>query len=90
MIYPEGYWNLDDNGKADERHNADSHNLENWLIQDFNTGVFRLAKETGCEIVPTVLHYDEQREKKCYASRGTPFRVSEKDDILHKKTNCLK
>ena len=38
IIYPEGYWNLDDNGLADERHKADDHNSENWLIQDLNIG----------------------------------------------------
>lgn len=89
IIYPEGYWNLDDNGEADEKHDADSHNSENWLIQDFNIGVFRLAQETGCEIVPTVLHYDEQGEKKCYASRGTPVRVLEDEDIFDKKDKLL-
>ena len=40
---------LEHNGEADERHGADAHNSENWLIQDFNLGIFRLAKETGCD-----------------------------------------
>ena len=34
IIYPEGYWNLADNGEADNRHGADGHSSENWLIQD--------------------------------------------------------
>lgn len=89
IIYPEGYWNLDDNGEADERHEADAHNSENWLIQDFNTGAFRLAQETGCEIVPIVLHYDEVGKKKCYGSRGKAFRVTSEDDILEKKNELL-
>jgi len=89
IIYPEGYWNLDDNGEADERHEADAHNSENWLIQDFNVGAFRLAQETGCEIVPVVLHYDEVGKKKCYGSRGKAFRVTSEDDILEKKDELL-
>lgn len=89
IIYPEGYWNLDDNGDADERHEADAHNSENWLIQDFNIGAFRLAKEIGCEIVPVALHYDEVGKKKCYGSRGKAFRVTSEDDILEKKDELL-
>lgn len=89
IIYPEGYWNLDDNGEADERHLADAHNSENWLIQDLNIGAFRLAQETGCEIVPVVLHYDEIGKKKCYGSRGKAFCVTSEDDILEKKDELL-
>ena len=89
IIYPEGYWNLDDRGDADERHGADGHNSENWLIQDFNIGIFRLAQETGCEIVPTVLHYDEHKKKICYGRRGMPFAVLKDDDIFEKKEQLL-
>ena len=89
IIYPEGYWNLDDNGESDERHGADGHNSENWLIQDFNIGIFRLAQETGCEIVPTVLHYDEHKKKICYGRRGMPFAVHKDDDIFEKKEQLL-
>ncbi|MGM9589226.1 MAG: lysophospholipid acyltransferase family protein [Faecousia sp.] len=89
IIYPEGYWNLDDNGEADECHGADGHNSENWLIQDINVGILRLAKETGCEIVPTVLHYDEFQKKRCYASRGVPFRVTASDDVFVKKDELV-
>ncbi len=89
IIFPEGYWNLDDNGLADERHLAQDHNSENWLIQDINLGAIRLAKETGCEIVPTVLHYDEVKEKKCYAKRGTPITVGKDDNIFEKKYQVL-
>ena len=70
IIYPEGYWNFADDGQADERHLADGHNSESWLMQDINIGILRLAKETGCEIVPTILHYDEVGKKRCYAHRG--------------------
>lgn len=89
IIYPEGYWNLDDNGEADERHGADGHNSENWLIQDFNIGIFRLAQETGCEIVPTVLHYDEHGKKVCYGRRGKVITVKADDDIFEKKEQLL-
>ncbi len=89
IIYPEGYWNLDDNGEADERHGADGHNSANWLIQDFNIGIFRLAKETGCEIVPTVLHYDECQNKTCYGCRGKPLTVRADDDVFEKKEQLL-
>ena len=89
IIYPEGYWNLADNGQADERHLADGHNSECWLVQDINVGSLRLAKETGCEIVPTILHYDEVGKKRCYAYRGKSFWVSKKDDIFVKKDELI-
>lgn len=89
IIYPEGYWNLNDDGQADSCHGADGHNSENWLIQDINLGSLRLAKETGCEIVPTILHYDEYRKKRCYASRGEPFRVSKEDNLFEKKNELV-
>ena len=89
IIYPEGYWNLDDNGEADERHGADGHHSDNWLIQDFNIGIFRLAQETGCEIVPTVLHYDEHGKKMCYGRRGKPVSVNADDDIFERKEALL-
>lgn len=85
IIYPEGYWNLDDDGKATARHAADGHNSENWLMQDFNIGAFRLAQETGCEMVPTVLHYDEVGKKRCYGQRGNIFKISKDDDVFAKK-----
>lgn len=89
IIYPEGYWNLEDNGEADERHGADGHRSDNWLIQDFNIGIFRLAQETGCEIVPTVLHYDEHGKNVCYGCRGTPVAVDPGDDVFEKKDQLL-
>lgn len=89
IIYPEGYWNLDDDGERDERHPADSHNSENWLIQDLNVGIFRLARETGCEIVPTVLQYNDGPEKVCYLSRGAPFTVAPWQDVYARKNEFL-
>lgn len=89
IIYPEGYWNLADDGQADGCHLADGHNSENWLIQDVNIGILRLAKETGCEIVPTILHYDEIGGKRCYAHRGKGIQVGEQDDIFEKKDELV-
>lgn len=89
IIYPEGYWNLADDGQADENHLADGHNSENWLIQDINIGILRLAKETGCEIIPTILHYDEVNKKRCYAHRGKAFCVKKEDDIFIKKDELV-
>lgn len=89
IIFPEGYWNLADNGLSDSRHNADDHNSESWLIQDINTGVVRLAQETGCQIVPSILHYDEFGTKMCYGKRGKAITVSKEDDILTKKDEVV-
>ena len=88
-VYAEGYWNLDDDGLADDRHLADDHKSENWLVQDLNIGPIRLAKETGCPIIPTILHYDELRGKKCYSKKGQPFYVEPNDDIFEKKDELL-
>lgn len=89
IIFPEGYWNLNDNGKADERHGADDHNSENWLIQDLNIGALRLAKETGSPIVPVILHYDEFKRKMCYSKKGDAFYVTNDDDVFEKKRHLL-
>lgn len=89
IIFPEGYWNLNDDGLSDEKHNADDHNSESWLIQDINIGIIRLAKETGCPIVPTILHYDEVNQKVCYSKRGKPFYVLSEDDIFIKKDELV-
>ncbi len=89
IIFPEGYWNLKDNGQRDERHLADDHHSENWLVQDINIGAVRLAKETGCMIVPAILHYDEIGKKMCYGRRGKPITVSKDDDIFEKKNEVV-
>lgn len=89
IIFPEGYWNLSDNGQKDSKHGADSHNSENWLIQDINIGAIRLAKETGCDIIPTILHYDEINKKICYAKRGQSISISKDDDIIKKKDEIM-
>ncbi len=88
-IFPEGYFNIADDGEMDRTHGADSHNSDSWLVQDLNTGTFRLAQETGCEIVPVVLHYDETNGNKCYYHRGRPVTVSADDNIVEKKDQLL-
>lgn len=88
-VYPEGYWNLDDDGLTDGRHLSDCHNSECWLIQDINIGAVRLAKETGFPIVPVILHYDEENGKKCYSIRGEEFFVGKYDDIFEKKDELV-
>ena len=89
IIFPEGYWNLADDGLSDERHKADDHNSENWLIQDINVGVIIVAQETGCPSIPTVMHYDEVKGKKCFSKKGTPFYVEKNDDIFLKKNQLV-
>ena len=89
IIYPEGYWNLDDNGLSDDRHLSDDHNSENWLIQDINIGVIRLAKEMGCPIIPVILHYDEITKKRCYSKIGKEYFINKDDDIFVKKDEIV-
>lgn len=89
LIYSEGYWNLDDDGISDGIHGSDCHNSECWLIQDLNIGALRLAKEIGCPIVPTILHYDEIGSKKCFSKRGEKFYIGKNDDIFKKKDELL-
>ena len=89
IIYSEGYWNLDDDGITDGIHASDAHNSECWLIQDINIGAIRLAKETGCPVVPTILHYDEIGKKRCYSKRGRIIYVGKDDDIFSKKDEVI-
>lgn len=89
IIYPEGYWNLTDDGESDRCHGADRHNSDSWLVQDLNLGAFRLAQETGCEIVPVILHYDEIGKKVCYGHRGAPVKVAPEADIIKIKDDFL-
>ncbi len=89
FVYPEGYFNIADDGQADARHGADDHNSDSWLIQDMNMGIFRLAQETGSEIVPLILHYDTVGENICYGHRGTPLSVGTEDNIFEKKNQLV-
>ncbi len=85
IVFPEGYWNLADDGQADACHAADGHNSENWPIQDFNIGAFRLAQEMGADIVPLVLHYDEVKKRRCYVRRCAPVQVASQEDVFAQK-----
>lgn len=89
ILFPEGYWNLDDDGEKDECHKADAHNSENWLIQDINIGAIRAAQETKAPIIPCVLHYDECNSKMCYSKKSSPIYVSPSDDIFAKKDEVV-
>lgn len=89
IIFPEGYWNIADDGEKDDVHGADGHNSDSWLVQDLNIGAFRLAQETECEIVPVILHYDETKGNICYGHRGQPFTVGKNDDVFQKKDRFL-
>ncbi|MFI3250015.1 MAG: lysophospholipid acyltransferase family protein [Eubacteriales bacterium] len=89
ILFPEGYLNILDDGLTKAGIGADGHNSETWLIQDFNIGVFRLAQETGCEIVPTIFHYDEIGKKTCYAKRSSPIKVQNDDDLFRKKDELM-
>ena len=88
-IFPEGYWNLADDGLKDETHEADCHDSECWLMQDINIGALRLAKETGSPIVPVILHYDEVGKKRCYSKRGSEFYINSDDDVFKKKDELM-
>lgn len=85
IIYPEGYWNLADDGLKDSKHSADDHHSDSWLIQDFNIGIFKLAKDTGAQIVTTTLHYDETNKKRCYAKRDKAFLIKSDEDVFLEK-----
>lgn len=89
IIFPEGYWNLADDGLCDGRHESDCHNSECWLIQDFNIGSFRLAQEIGAKIVPLVLHYDELKTMTCYAKRCEAESILPNDDVFLRKNEIL-
>ena len=56
VMFPEGTWNL----------------TENQLILPMKWGIIDIAKETGAQIIPTVLEYDREK-KKCFARFGVPM-----------------
>ncbi|MGM9589225.1 MAG: lysophospholipid acyltransferase family protein [Faecousia sp.] len=62
VMFPEGTWNL----------------TENQLMLPMKWGVIDVAKETGAQIVPTVLEYS-RGEKKCFVRFGEPMVVSPED-----------
>lgn len=62
VMFPEGTWNL----------------TENQLMLPMKWGIIDIAKETGAQVVPTVLEYDRE-QKKCFVRFGTPMIFSPKD-----------
>lgn len=63
VMFPEGTWNL----------------TENKLMLPMKWGIIDIAKETGAQIIPTVLEYD-RGQKKCYVRFGEPLIFSAEDN----------
>lgn len=63
VMFPEGTWNL----------------TENQLMLPMKWGIIDIAKETGAQIIPTVLEYDRE-QKKCLVRFGTPMIFSPEDN----------
>lgn len=62
VMFPEGTWNL----------------TENQLMLPMKWGIIDIAKETGAQIVTTVLEYDRE-QKKCFVRFGAPLTFSPED-----------
>lgn len=63
LMFPEGTWNL----------------TENQLMLPMKWGVMDVAKETGAQIVPTVLEYSRE-QKQCFVRFGKSMVVSPEDN----------
>ena len=63
VMFPEGTWNL----------------TENQLMLPMKWGIIDIAKETGAQIIPTLLEYDRE-EKKCFVWFGAPLVVSPEEN----------
>ena len=62
VMFPEGTWNL----------------TENQLMLPMKWGIIDIAKETGAQIIPTVLEYDREK-KKCFVRFGVPMVFTPED-----------
>ena len=62
VMFPEGTWNL----------------TENQLMLPMKWGIIDIAKETGAQIVPTLLEYHRE-QKKCFVRFGSPMTFSPED-----------
>ena len=62
VMFPEGTWNL----------------TENQLILPMKWGIIDIAKETGAQIIPTVLEYDREK-KKCFVRFDVPMVFAPED-----------
>ena len=63
VMFPEGTWNL----------------TENQLMLPMKWGIIDIARETGAQIIPTVLEYDRE-QKKCFVRFGEPMVFSPEDN----------
>ena len=59
VMFPEGTWNL----------------TENQLMLPMKCGIIDIAKETGAQIMPTLLEYDRE-QKRCFVRFDTPMTFS--------------
>lgn len=62
LWFPEGTWNL----------------TPSQLMMPMKWGIIDVAKETGAQIIPTVLEYSRE-QKKCFVRFGKPMVVSPED-----------
>ena len=62
VMFPEGTWNL----------------TENQLMLPMKWGIIDIAKETGAQIIPTVLEYDREK-KKCFVRFDMPMVFAPED-----------
>lgn len=62
VMFPEGTWNL----------------TENQLMLPMKWGIIDIAKETGAQIIPTVLEYDREK-KKCFVRFDVPMVFTPED-----------
>lgn len=63
VMFPEGTWNL----------------TENQLMLPMKWGIIDIAKETGAQIIPTLLEYDRE-QKQCHVRFGAPLVFSAEDN----------
>ena len=62
VMFPEGTWNL----------------TENQLMLPMKWGIIDIAKETGAQIIPTVMEYDREK-KKCFVRFDVPMVFTPED-----------
>lgn len=63
VMFPEGTWNL----------------TENQMMLPMKWGIIDIARETGAQIIPTVLEYDREK-KKCFVRFGEPMLFLSEDN----------
>lgn len=63
VMFPEGTWNL----------------TENQLMLPMKWGIIDISKQTGAQIIPTILEYDRE-QKTCFVRFGIPMIFSPEDN----------